>query len=41
VVACIERFVSEFTEGDIFAVELVVKYFATAHLYIINIDSVF
>ena len=38
---CIGRFVSEFTEGNIFAVELVVKYFATAHLFIININSVF
>jgi len=41
IVACIGRFVSEFTEGNIFAVELVVKYFATAHLSIININSVF
>ena len=40
-VACIGRFVSEFTEGNIFAGELVVKYFATAHLFIININSVF
>jgi len=41
IVACIGRFVSEFTEGNSFAVELVVKYFATAHLFIININSVF
>ena len=31
----------QFTEGTIFAVELVVEYFATAHLFIININSVF
>jgi len=41
IAACIGRFVSEFTEGNIFAVELVVKYFATAHLFMINISSVF
>ena len=38
---CIERIVSECMEDNIFAVELVVKYFATAHLFIININSVF
>jgi len=41
IVACIGRFVSEFTWGNIFAVGLLVKYFATAHLFIININSVF
>jgi len=41
IVACIGLFVSEFTEGNIFAEESVVKYFATAHLFIININSVF
>ena len=41
IVACTGRFVSEFAEGTILAVELVVKYFATAHLFIININSVF
>jgi len=41
IVACIRHFVSEFAEGNILAVELVVKYFATAHLFIININSVF
>jgi len=40
IVDCIGRFVSEFTEGNILAVELV-KYFSTAHLFIININSVF
>ena len=32
---------SEFTEGNIFAVELDAKYFVTAHLFIININTVF
>ena len=40
-VACIECLISEFTEGNIFAVEIDVKYFSTAHLFIININSVF
>ena len=40
-VACTECFVSEFTEGDIFAVELDAKYFITAYLFKININSVF
>ena len=41
VVACTECFVSEFTKGNIFAVELDAKYCVTAHLFIININSVF
>jgi len=41
VVTCIGRFVSEFPEGNIFAVELVVEYLGTAHLFTININSVF
>jgi len=44
VVACIEyrlQFISELSKGNIFAAELDVKYFTTAHLFITNINSVF
>jgi len=41
VVACHECFISEFSKGNIFAAELDVKYFTTANLFIININSVF
>jgi len=40
VVAYIGCLISEFTKGNIFVVELGVKYFATVHLFIMKINSV-
>ena len=39
-IAYIECLISEFTKENIFVVELDIKYFATAHLFIINMISV-
>jgi len=41
IVICIECLISEFTETNIFSVDIVAEYFATAHMLIININSTF